>query len=63
MTAWVIVPKGTGDIAERVAAKGKRVGIALTLFVDAGVAQKAFDRLRADERLRAELVCVEVTIR
>lgn len=61
MVGWIIVPKGTGDLSERV---GVKVGtyVALSVFPDEGLARKMFEAMPEQERGQAELVQVEVTI-
>lgn len=63
MNAWMIVPKGSGNLAERLAVKGRNIGIAVTLFVDPQVARTSLAKMKEVDRERAEVVQVEITIR
>ena len=61
MTGWIIVPKGTGDLAARVGVKTGTY-VALSVFPDEGLARKMFEAMPDAERASAEVVQVEVNI-
>lgn len=64
MEAWIIVPKGEGDIVERVnPPRGRAACIEVTLFLEERVARKAFGRMPPGAQAGAEVVRVEVDIR